>query len=89
YQERFFNSKRKAPHIYKVGELVTVRNFESTLGVSKKILPTFRGPYEVKKILRNDRYFISDLPGFKIRRDSKNKRVWDALGFTYEAATHM
>lgn len=46
-----------------IGDLVMIRNFENTPGISKKIIPQYRGPYEISKILKNNRYIISDPPG--------------------------
>lgn len=77
YQEKVFNAKHKAPRIYKLGELVMIRNYETTLGVSKKLLPKFRGPYEIKKTLGNDRYVICDPPGFQ-NTHKFYEGVWEA-----------
>jgi len=45
-----------------------IRNFDSTPGVSKKLIPVFKGPYEVSKVLRNNRYLIADIDGFQNTR---------------------
>lgn len=83
YQEKAFNAKHKAPRIYKTGELVMVRNYETASGVPKKLLPKFRGPYEVKRVLANDRYVVCDPPGFQNTQqvyegiwEARNMRPW-------------
>jgi len=35
-----------------------IRNFVSILGTSQKLLPRFKGSYEIDRILRNDRYVV-------------------------------
>ena len=64
--EKRFNEKRKEPTDYNVGDYVMVRNVDTTAGINKKLLPKFKGPYEVKKILDYDRYVIGDIDGFQI-----------------------
>ncbi|KYQ47742.1 hypothetical protein ALC60_13230 [Trachymyrmex zeteki] len=64
-QRLHYDRKHKVPIKYKAGDLVMVKNFDSTPGASKKLLPKYRSPYEVKKILGNDRYLLTDVPGFQ------------------------
>lgn len=60
-----------------------VKNFDNTTGVSKKMIPQFRGPYEITKVLRNNRYVVTDPPGFQNTQklytgtwDVNNIRPW-------------
>lgn len=83
YQEKNFNKKHKAPNNYKVGQLVMIKNHETTPGISKKLLSKFRGPYEIKKKLGNDRYCVCDPPGFQNTNklyegilEARNIRPW-------------
>lgn len=45
-----------------------ISNTDVTPGVSKKLIPKYRGPYEVTKCLPNDRYLIKDIEGFQLYR---------------------
>lgn len=38
-----------------------IKNIETAKGVSHKIIPKFKGLYEVMRVLRNDRYVIKDV----------------------------
>ncbi|KZC03821.1 Pro-Pol polyprotein [Dufourea novaeangliae] len=83
YNEKYYNSKRKIPRKYNEGDLVMIRNFNSTPGASKKLLPQFKGPYKIMKELRNDRYIIADVEGFQNSQrayegvwEAKNIRPW-------------
>lgn len=60
------DTKRCAAKTYKVGDYVMVQNVDTTPGVSKKHIPKFKGPYEVKVVLPNDRFVIRDIPGFQV-----------------------
>jgi len=52
-----------------------IKNFDSHVGVSKKLIPKFKGPYRVTKVLRNDRYVLEDVEGFQQSR-LPYKGVW-------------
>lgn len=60
------DTKRCIARTYKAGDYVMVKNFDTTPGVSKKHIPKFKGPYEVKVVLPNDRYVIRDIPSFQV-----------------------
>lgn len=77
YSKEVYNRKRKKPNRYEVGNYVMIRNYVSTPGVIKKLLPKFRGPYEVKRVLRNDRYVIGDIVGHQVTQ-IPYQGVWEA-----------
>lgn len=52
-----------------------VKNFDSTTGVSRKLIPYFKGPYKICKVLRNDRYLLEDVDGFQQSR-TLYRGVW-------------
>lgn len=60
-----YDKKHKYPNSYHVGEYVMVTNTETTVGVSKKLIPKYRGPYIIKTVLPNDRYAVTDIIGFQ------------------------
>lgn len=64
--ERAYNEKRKNPTVYSVGDYVMIKNFDCTPGVNKKHIPSFKGPYVVKKVLDHDRYIVTDIEGFQL-----------------------
>lgn len=49
------------PHQYVEGDFVVIRNVDTTIGTNKKLIPKYRGPYVVHKVLQNDRYVIRDI----------------------------
>jgi len=61
YNKDYFDRHHKKAHKYKEGDYVVIRNFENKMGVSKKLIPYMKGPYEVIKVLRNNRYVIKSL----------------------------
>jgi hypothetical protein len=66
--ERYYNKKRKPVTAYKEGDYVIIKNIDTTPGVNKKLIPKFKGPYVVKKVLDFDRYVVSDVDGFQVTR---------------------
>ncbi|CAH2228158.1 jg4831 [Pararge aegeria aegeria] len=64
YQKERFDKSRVKAKTYKEGDLVLIRiQSQSNDGQSRKLMPTFKGPFQVKKILNNDRYEVVDLRG--------------------------
>jgi len=45
YNEQYVNRKRKSASEYEIGDLVMIRNFDSTTGISNKLKPAYKGPY--------------------------------------------
>lgn len=53
---------------YKVGDLVKIlRNNYGNDGKSTKLLSKFVGPFRISQALGNDRYQVTDIPGFPKR----------------------
>lgn len=63
YNTRYYDRKHKTPTRYQLGDYLMLKNVDVTSGVNKKLLPKFRGPYVVKRILDNDRYVVCDPEG--------------------------
>lgn len=61
-----FDKKHKNPHVYKINDYVMITNVDTTAGTNKKLIPKYRGPYVISKVLPNDRYVVEDIPGFQI-----------------------
>lgn len=76
YNKSYFDKKHKCPIQYKEGDYVMLRNFDVTVGASKKLIPRYKGPYIIVKPLRNDRYLVSDVPGFQ-NTQRKYQGVWE------------
>lgn len=64
--ETLYNQKHKAARFYHEGDYVMIRNIDTSVGINEKLIPRYKGPYVVKKILRFDRYVISDIEGFQV-----------------------
>lgn len=62
-QKDHFDRKRKRPHEYQQGDLVLIRRDPVACGEPRKLRPLFKGPYEVKEVLGNDRYLLADIEG--------------------------
>jgi len=52
--------------LYKDGEYVLLRDVRPIAGESTKLKPKYKGPYMIQKCLGNNRYIISDIPGFNL-----------------------
>lgn len=59
-----YDAKHKVATIYKENDYVIITNTDVTVGCNKKLIPKFRGPYVIKKVLDRDRYVVSDIEGF-------------------------
>nr|XP_053605830.1 uncharacterized protein K02A2.6-like [Plodia interpunctella] len=63
-QKQRFDKTRTKAKVYEEGDLVLVKIQSLTNdGQSRKLLPVFKGPFKVKRVLGNDRYEVMDLRG--------------------------
>jgi len=58
--KEYFDKGRKRARVYKIGNYVMIKNIETGKGISQKIIPEFKRPYEVVRAFRNDQYVIKD-----------------------------
>lgn len=75
-QKRKHDLGRTSAPTYQVGDLVklTRTNYNND-GKSTKLLSKFIGPYKIVEVLGNDRYRISDVPGFNRKRNNSYESV--------------
>ncbi|XP_043263516.1 uncharacterized protein LOC122403828 [Colletes gigas] len=66
YNKSVFDKKHKKPYVYKLGDYVMIKNVVTTPGINQKLLPKYKGPYVIDKVLRMDRYLIKDIEGFQL-----------------------
>lgn len=64
--KRYFDNRHKAVSKYEVNDYVVITNVDTTAGVNHKLIPKYKGPYVVTKVLPNDRYLLEDIPGFQV-----------------------
>ena len=65
YKENF-DKHRCVGQKYEVGDLVVIKQERATNdGKSRKLLSCYNGPYQIAKVLTNDRYVVRDIPGMK------------------------
>lgn len=83
YNKLKYDKSHKHPTMYCVGDKVVITNTVTTAGVNKKLLPKFKGPYEIEKVLPNDRYILKDVDGYQVTQvpyhgtaDSSHMRLW-------------
>lgn len=68
-QKEYYDKKRRDAIVFHEGDLVrVVITSESNTGSSKKLLPRYKGPFRVVKVLQNDRYEVEDLREGRRRR---------------------
>lgn len=80
-QKEYYDQGRIPAKIYAEGDLVkiTKTSFNND-GKSKKLLPSYTGPFKVTKVLGNDRYKIESIPGFSnLRRKNKSTVAADRM----------
>jgi len=65
YNKEYTDNKRKEAHSYSVGDLVSIKDFDNTIGALQKLIPVFKGTYKIAEKLDNDRYVIIDVDGFQ------------------------
>lgn len=75
YNKTVYDRRHKKPTKYNEGDYVMLRKLQAKPGTSRKLRPQYRGPYIIKKVLRNNRYVVHDVPGFNISSRPCNTTV--------------
>lgn len=70
--KKAYDKSRKPATTYQVGDYIDIINVDTTACVNKKLIPKYRGPYVVSKVLGKDRYVVTDIPGFQITQTPYN-----------------
>jgi len=66
YNKMYSDSLTRKPTLYKKGDYILIRDSRSTVGESTKLKPKYKGPYMIEKCLGNNRYVVTDIPGFNV-----------------------
>ena len=66
YNKVQFDKRHKKITKYKVGDYVLVRKLQHKVGTNTKLEPKYKGPYQVKAILKKNRFVIADIPGYNL-----------------------
>lgn len=81
--KRIYDCRHKVARKYQLGDKVMVKNYDSTPDAPQKLIPRFKGSYQVDRVLRNDRYVLKDVEGFQLSQmpykgtwEAKNMRPW-------------
>lgn len=64
--EKYYDNTRKKANTYNINDYVMIANVDTTVGINKKLIPKYKGPYIVRKVLDNDRYVVTDVPGSQV-----------------------
>lgn len=65
YNKIYYDKRHSKPIVYKAGDYVLIRDVIKP-GMCKKLSPKYKSPYLVAKVLRKNRYVITDIPGFNL-----------------------
>lgn len=66
YNKIHYDKRHKKLTLYEVGDLVIVRQLRSKPRENTKLIAKYKGPYQVKAILKKNRFVIADVPGYNV-----------------------
>lgn len=85
YNEERALAREGKVNTFSKGDFVVIKNIDTTVGINKKLLPKYKGPYVVHKVLPNDRYVIRDIDNCQVTRipydgviEACNIKLWKA-----------
>lgn len=64
--KKIYDKKHKPAKKYNVGDYVVIVNTDVTANLNKKLIPKYRDPYVIKRVLLNDKYIVNDIDGFQV-----------------------
>lgn len=71
------SQREKKPEKFQVGDLVLIKWEAPATGQSRKLEPKYKGPYQIARELRYDRYVVTDVTGEQLG----NKPFSGVIGF--------
>lgn len=72
YNKTQYDRRHKKPLKYKEGDLVLIRVTQYKPGTNQKLAPKFKGPYQISKILKKNRFVVTDVPGYNLTQKPLN-----------------
>ncbi|XP_024887720.1 uncharacterized protein LOC112464769 [Temnothorax curvispinosus] len=72
YNKVQYDRKHKKPTRYKEGDFVLVRVLQHKPGINQKLLPKYKGPYQIRAILNKNRFVVTDIPGYNLTSKPMN-----------------
>jgi len=63
---RYIMINSSMPSRYNIGDYVLIRDTTLKPGEDRKLKSNYKGPYQVTKVLSNNRFVIQDIPGFNV-----------------------
>lgn len=72
YNKRKYDKRHKKPTKYKEGDFVLIRVLQHKPGTNQKLAPKFKGPYLIKRVLKKNRFVVTDIPGYNITQKPLN-----------------
>lgn len=66
YNKIYYDKRHCRPMKYKEGDYVLIRDLQGKPGESRKLKPSYKGPYTIAKVLNKNRYVVTDITGFNI-----------------------
>lgn len=83
--KKYYDQKCKVNNTFNVGDLVYIPNRPET-GVSRKLQKQYKGLYQIKKVLPNNRFVVADIDGFQLNQvpfnsvfDPCNLKLWKPI----------
>ncbi|XP_020296839.1 uncharacterized protein LOC109861554 [Pseudomyrmex gracilis] len=75
YNKQYYDVKHATPSKYQPGEYVMIRDTQAKPGQSSKFKSAYKGPYVISKVLKNNRFVVTDIPGFNVASKPYNTIV--------------
>lgn len=85
YNQQWVEEHCRPAKSYSKGDYVVIRHVDTSVG-NKKLVQKFRGPYEIHKILPNDRYVVRDVEDCQLTQlpyngviEAKHLKLWKSV----------
>lgn len=72
YNKSKYDARHKKPNKYNEGDFVMIRVLQHKPGSNQKLAAKYKGPYQIKKVLRKNRFVVSDIPGYNLTQKPLN-----------------
>jgi len=72
YNKYRYDKCHKKPTKYNEGDFVLIKVLQHRPGTNQKLAPKFKGPYQIKRVLRKNRFVVTNIPGYNLTQKPLN-----------------
>ncbi|RLU22364.1 hypothetical protein DMN91_004642, partial [Ooceraea biroi] len=72
YNKIQYDKRHKKPTKYSEGDFVLIKVLQHKPGTNQKLVSKYKGPYQIKRVLKKNRFVVTAIPGYNLTQRPLN-----------------